>query len=186
MSRVEAALSFPPVLSLLQPPLPAAARSPPPRSLRTPSVLLKFMTTRLCVAGVCACAEHRAYARAYIRVHARQCARRETAGHASPCVRASTYARSNLHAPPLLQIICANNILCIICMPYAPMLNPKASAPLAGSLGRAARPTALYAPSPFPPALIASAGRRGYSRANFQGRAGKSVNASANTRSPDF
>lgn len=96
------------------------------RSLRTPSVLLKFMTTRLCVdtsARPCACTRARTHAHTHTWSHGGE--------RRGPCqfLRASTYAlhtyRAHFFASPLLHIIRANNILCIICMPYAAALRAK-------------------------------------------------------------
>lgn len=76
-------------------------------------------------AAVCPapCAYTRADARAYTRGHGGE--------RRGPCqfLRASTYAlhtyRAHFFASPLLHIIRANNILCIICMPYAAALRAK-------------------------------------------------------------
>lgn len=69
------------------------------------------------------------YARAYTRTHTRT--RSHGGERRGPCqfLRASTYAlhtyRAHFFASPLLHIIRANNILCIICMPYAAALRAK-------------------------------------------------------------
>lgn len=84
------------------------------------------MTTRLCVdtsARPCACTRARTHAHTHTWSHGGE--------RRGPCqfLRASTYAlhtyRAHFFASPLLHIIRANNILCIICMPYAAALRAK-------------------------------------------------------------
>lgn len=80
------------------------------------------------------CGYERPCARLRVRTRGAD-ARAYTRGHGGerrgPCqfLRASTYAlhtyRAHFFASPLLHIIRANNILCIICMPYAAALRAK-------------------------------------------------------------
>lgn len=69
--------------------------------------------------------------RARIHTHTHTRTRSHGGERRGPCqfLRASTYAlhtyRAHFFASPLLHIIRANNILCIICMPYAAALRAK-------------------------------------------------------------
>lgn len=117
------------LLSLSLSPSPPPPPPPPPRAVSTHTECFIEIYDYPALCGY-----ERPCARLRVRTRGAD-ARAYTRGHGGerrgPCqfLRASTYAlhtyRAHFFASPLLHIIRANNILCIICMPYAAALRAK-------------------------------------------------------------